>query len=605
LNNNFRSSKEVVEFNNALFESSIQLLSAELGLSLAANEYKDVKQNVIKTDVGFVKVQFIAEQKDADDKWKDMALQQTVLQIEELQTRGVKPNEIAILVRKNGEGQKIISHLLEHKNSDKAKPNCKYEVVSNESLRIDNAASVNLIVAALTHLLNPHDQIARAQLAYEYARQKNDPDSYREKKWSEIFANSKYEIEKILPNGFSKQKDFLKKLPLFELTETLIDIFDVKKNSGELTYLLAFQNLVLEFANRERNDISSFLIWWEENKHKKSIVAPVSENTMQLFTVHKSKGLQFKYVIIPFCSWNLDHDNTKAPNLWVKSDEPTFKELGFLPVKYSSVLAASLFAQSYKDEHTRIFIDNFNLLYVAFTRAEKGLIVFAPDTNVRGQKSTIARLLLDGIQHSDELSTRFDSQTKTFSHGKFEIDLEEKNKIDSSSISLNEYNTSSWRTKLIIKHTVQEQTSVEDNQQKKINYGIHLHSAFANVIYEEEIPKEIDKLEIQGHIRSDEKDLLLQQVKTLLKNVQVADWFSAKWQVRNEVHTLLPGGKEYRIDRLLLNDKQAIVIDFKTGKPKKEDYEQINEYCAMLNQMDFISEGYLLYLNEGTITKIV
>src|ERR1043166_4753144 len=98
---------------------------------------------------------------------------------------------------------------------------------------------------------------------------------------------------------------------------------------------------------------------------------------MQLFTVHKAKGLQFKYVVVPFCAWSLDHEPMRAPNLWVKSDESVFKSIGYLPVKYSGTLRESLFAEDYDSEHARIFLDNFNLLYVALTRAEKGMLVVA------------------------------------------------------------------------------------------------------------------------------------------------------------------------------------------------------------------------------------
>ena len=87
----------------------------------------------------------------------------------------------------------------------------------------------------------------------------------------------------------------------------------------KLAYLLAFQNLVLEFYSRERNDLGAFLEWWEENKNKKSVQVSGEVNAVQILTIHKAKGLQFKYVIIPFCSWNMDHDPFQAPNLWVTS----------------------------------------------------------------------------------------------------------------------------------------------------------------------------------------------------------------------------------------------------------------------------------------------
>ena len=95
-----------------------------------------------------------------------------------------------------------------------------------------------------------------------------------------------------MPSAFTSQKISLKKLPLFELTETLIEIFDLGNYTGELTYLQTFQNFVLEFTCRERNDLGAFLEWWEEYKSKKSIQVSGDVDAVQLLTVHKSKGLQ-------------------------------------------------------------------------------------------------------------------------------------------------------------------------------------------------------------------------------------------------------------------------------------------------------------------------
>ncbi|GHM98525.1 DNA helicase [Cytophagales bacterium WSM2-2] len=599
LTNNFRSAQGIVAFNNELFKVASEIASLETGLSLSSNEYADVEQKPVKSEEGFVHVKFLADEFDA--RWNDIAMEQTVLQIEEMQSRGVKAQDIALLVRRNDEGERIISFLLEHKNSDKAKPDCKYDVVSSESLRIDSAASVNLLVAVLTYLLNPQDDIARAQLAYEYARQQEE-----DKALSDIFADSHFlTIENILPAEFARRKISLRKLPLFELTETLIELFELNKNVGEIPYLLAFQDLVLEFAYRERNDIGAFLTWWSDNKHKKSIVAPAAADAMQLFTVHKAKGLQFKFVIIPFCAWGIDHESIR-PNLWVKSVNSIFKDIGYLPVRYSSTLKESLFADDYTEEHSRIFLDNFNLLYVALTRAEKGLVVFAPDTSVpRIFKASVAQIIYEALERSTEFSKSWDAKSKTFTLGSIDSKAETLSST-AKTTSLINYNTTSWRSKLVIKHSSQAVVeTIEDEQRKKINYGIYLHTAFAQVRFSEDIPKAIDRLESDGSINAGEKQILTQRVQELLKNPQVADWFSPEWEIRNEVHSLLPGGKEYRIDRLLLKGKQAVVIDFKTGEQRKDDHKQMNEYCTMLTKMGFNAEGYLLYLMDGEVVNVV
>jgi len=599
LNRNFRSEKQIISFNNALFKSAAAIASFDNGLAIADNEYHDVEQLSTKSGDGFVQVRFLTDAGDL--KWMDEAMKRMVLDIEELQKQGARPSDIALLVRTNVEGQALVTFLMNHKNSPQAKSDCRYDVVSSESLRIDCAGSVNLLTAALTYLLNPDDAIARAQLAYEYSRQQG-----LKKSMADVFAVSNPIVfESNLPPAFTERKISLLKHSLFDLTETLIEIFELGKISGELPYLLAFQDLVLDFANRERNDLRAFLDWWGNNRQKKSIVAPMGAEAMQLFTLHKAKGLQFKYVIVPYCSWGLDHDGFKSPNLWVKSSVPAFHDIGYLPVKYSSTLKESLFAEEYTLEHSKVYLDNLNLLYVAMTRAESGVIVFAPDPKVRTHKNSVARLLYEGIKGSPELVKTWDDATQSWRSGEIKVSVKNK-RDDRNIISLEAYHTHQWREKLIVKRIAPNVTEVDNDQQRqKINYGIHLHAAFSKINSLNDISVAINKMESEGEVSPIEKELLEQSIRKLMKSPQVADWFSTKWEVRNETHALLPGGKEFRIDRLLIRNNRAIVIDYKTGIPKKEDQKQINEYCMMLNQMGYASEGYLLYLSDGEVVSVV
>jgi ATP-dependent exoDNAse (exonuclease V) beta subunit len=594
LNSNYRSAGQVVSFNNELFKSIA--LRAAIEYSQPLDEYGDVEQIITKKDDGFVRISFIEE--TDEEGWKTEALRQATLRIEELQQLGARPEEIAILTRTNREGEEIVSHLLLHKNSEKAKGYCCYDVVSSDSLRIDKAASVNLIVAAITYLLNPDDSIGRAQLAYEQARLHNP-----RKEMAEVFFDSNPSVfESTLPPAFVKQKAFLKKLPLFELTETLIDIFQLGKSAGELPYLMAFQDQVLDFTSRDRNDLQTFLDWWLENKEKKWIVAPDTASAIKLFTLHKAKGLQFKYVIIPFCSWSLDHDS-HGPNLWVRSEHPIFKNMGYLPVRYSSVLKESLFAADYEKELAHAFLDNLNLLYVAFTRAEVGLIVFAPAKALRAKGLSVVKLVHGALQHSQPLNKDWVEATGVYQSGDIAVRIDEK-RNEQHSASLATYTTGTWREKLIVKQSPQNRETEESGQRQKINFGIYLHAALSQVIYADDLPGAIAKMESEGTINQNEKENLMQSLSKLLQNPLVAGWFSRPWEVRNETHALLPGGVEFRIDRLLVKDHRAVVIDFKTGVPTQSDQKQVLEYCTMLNQMGFTTEGYLLYLSEGEVVGV-
>lgn len=601
LSNNFRSSSAVVDFNNHLFEQASSYVAEETGHPISVEAYHDVAQKVSGSEEGFVQVKFLAD--DEEIRWKDQALQQIPLYLEQLQALGASLKDIAILVRKNEEGQQIVAHVLQYKDSEDAKPGCQYDVVSNESLRLDGASSVNLLLASMKYLLNPEDGVSRAQLGYEFAKM-HEP----ERSLTEVFAvTNQVFFESNLPDSFTKEKASLKKLPLFELTETLVSIFKLGEQQGELAYLLAFQNLVLDFYSRERNDLGAFLEWWEGNKNKKSVQVSPEVNAVQILTIHKGKGLQFKYVIVPFCSWPLDHESWQAPNLWVRSDRDPFSKYGFLPVKYSGILQQTFFADYYKAERTRSYLDNLNLLYVALTRAEQGLIVMAPHPDVRNVKKSVAQLLHNGILQTYSASKNWNAAKQELNTGIWAQPAIQKSRLTSDAINLNRYPAFRWRDKLVMRQTAKtffDQPPA--GHKERIGYGIYLHTVLSRISYASEIPDTLDRIILEGLITHEQKEVINRQLQELLSNPQIASWFDPEWEVRTEVPILQPGGNENRIDRLLLKGKKAVVVDFKTGEPTKADQKQVQDYIDILRKMNFVEvSGYLLYIKKGEVVSVL
>jgi len=596
LKNNYRSSKQIVSFNNAVFHSAAQLVAHETGAAIATQVYADVAQGIQKKSDGFVEVSFLKGEED--EKWDEIALQRIPEQLERLQALQIGLKDIAILVRSNYEGQRIVAHLLEYKHSGKAKDNFKYDVVSNESLQLDGAGSINFLISALQYLQNPDNDIARAQLSYEYARLRKASDDLHQ-----VFTvTNQTTFESNLPDSFTKQKSALKKLPLFELTETLVELFGLGKPPGELEYLQTFQNEVLNFSSRERNDIGAFLDWWDETGRKKSIQVSGEVDAAQIITVHKSKGLQFKYVIIPFCSWELDHK--RGPMMWVKSDQPPFDTAGFLPVNYAGKLEESFFVDYYKEERIRCYLDNLNLLYVALTRAEHGLIVSAPYSAKSNNLSNVGYLLYHVVQQP-ELAVGWNGNEKVWRSGAW-TNYDEQRSYPIASLSLKQYAANSWRSKLVIRHHAaghfQEQ---ESETTTRIKYGIHLHTILSRIHYREELDETFAVLQHAGIINEQEKPEIRELVEELLKNETIASWFEKDWEVRTEVPVLIPGGEESRIDRLMTNGQQAVVVDFKTGNPTKSDSQQVNGYLDTLRKMNFQDvKGYLLYIKKGEVVSV-
>ena len=597
LNTNYRSAEVVVDFNNSIFEKASGIVSDITGQTMATKAFKDVKQEIVKyPGKGFVEINFIEKPEDEED-WTAEVMERLPELVEELQDKKIKLKDIAILVRKNEEGQRIATELLQYKNTQ-AKPGYHYDVVSNESLRLDTAASVNLLLSALRYLHNPNDAIVRGQLAFEVTK---------DKPLDKVFMEAgKFHMDELLPDEFQKQTGWLNKLSVFELTEELIRMFELGKEESELAYLQAFQDLVLEFSAMEKNDLATFLEWWENMRGKKSIQVAGNVDAINVLTIHKSKGLQFKYVIIPFLDWKLNHEI--SPLLWVQSDQPPFDKMGYLAVRYSSSLENTYFEEAYKTEYTKAFIDNLNLLYVSFTRAEEGLIAFAsqPNKKKRDWKPTSAGdLVHECIEGNEKLSPHFkDNQLRL---GNLELLNNAQPKNDYLPESLKHYASYDWRQKLVIKREGAEffEESISEKR-ASINYGILLHRLLSHIKYKSEAESVLNELRIKNEFTEEERVVLSEALNKMLDHEVVSSWFGKEWEVRNEVPVLIPGGRQSRIDRVMFGKKNTVIIDYKTGAKKDQDRKQVEGYAGLLTQMGYPNvQGYLLYLEELDVVEVL
>lgn len=610
LDRNFRSAQNVVRFNNAFFKAASALVSSTNNTNMPTEVFADVAQNVFSKDDGFVEVSFISnDAEDGEDEtnllkrgWKEKALEAIPRHLERLQQSGIALRDIAFLVRRNDEGQQIANYLLQYKSSPQAQAGCMYDVVSNESLRIDSASTVNLVLGAMQYLLNPDNAIARAQLVFEYSRI-HQP----EKNLSDVFEVTNQNVfENNLPSQFTNQKSSLRKLSIVELTERIIEIFSLGAVTGEFVYLQAFQDLVIEFANREKNDLGAFLEWWEQMRRKKSVQLSGEVNAAQIITIHKSKGLQFKYVILPYCSWALDHDNWQSPTLWVKSDRSPFENAGYVPLKYSSSLADTFFKSAYEDEKNKTYLDNLNLLYVALTRAENGMIVMSPSPETKAYRSTVAELVYNSVGALTEFQQNWNAAEGLFSLGVIGGTGEINKETTAPGYEMKKYLSHTWQDTLVILKKGQQTFTKEDGEKlARINHGVVVHDVLSRMMLADDLDAAIELSTLQGIIKQSDAPEIREKISSLLGLPQVREWFSEGWEVKTEVPIVLPGGEEARIDRLLVKDKKAIVIDFKTGSRTRSDTDQVLKYQDILRQMNFTSvEGYLLYLAERAVVEV-
>jgi ATP-dependent helicase/nuclease subunit A len=394
---NWRSKMNIVQFNNSLFSYGPDIIReqfrkeyTEAGLpedfasdmtAQIGNAYAEHAQELPsgeEKDGGYIKVSFL---ENDNGKWRQNVTGNLPALIAGVRLRGYRLRDIAILVRNKRDGNQIARALLDWQSEYGIEDGGSLDFISEEFLLLQESSSVRLILALLDHLVDPSVRITRAVILNEYCRYLQcQPDERLtdHNLFGSIDASGDSWAENLLPEEFISRKESLRHLSLYELVEQLIAIFGLHDKGSGIPYLMAFQDVVLDFSRKEGGGTGPFLEWWEEHCSTLSVSSNDRQDALRIMTIHKAKGLQFKVVLIPFAEWNIDHNPLHDNFLWCRPIMKPFDRLDLVPVKYKSELAGSIFARDYFNEKMQVFVDNLNLLYVAFTRAEEEFHVFAP-----------------------------------------------------------------------------------------------------------------------------------------------------------------------------------------------------------------------------------
>ncbi|MEQ8242384.1 3'-5' exonuclease, partial [Fulvivirga sp.] len=592
LDTNWRSSANVIGFNNDIFErlkpiiqgnyinNPSELIAAKMEevLSSFNESFQKLPEHKAK-DQGLVELKFIEVERGAEEGFKNLSIEYTIQKVEELQQAGYELRDIAILTRTTQEGKNIARAFIEHSTSDKAITGLRYDVVSKEALYLTTSHVVQFIISVIKWL---HDEKNKIELAHwfctylKYLKKSVDDESelyFQLDNWAEN-----------VPADFVKLRHQLKSLPLYELVEELCRIFELSKVKEEYTYLQGFQDAVLEYSKNERGDISAFLVWWEDVRKNRSIIVSDENNAVKVLTIHKSKGLEFPVVIIPFLSWSLDKQNNAVDSImWCETiDKPPFNLMPMVPLKYATALQNTYWADEYHHEKLKNLLDNLNVLYVAVTRPESALYMFAP----KGKESGLNKVN-DLVYQLVSGQEKWDAESQKYTLGTLPEPIKSGQK--SNEVSLKDYSSHSWRSKVRLQMRDSANQSKEQFNEAAA-HGIKLHDALSKIRYADQV----DQFK--------EHPLFADLNKTVLA---LSEYFDKDWEVRTEVPVLLPNGDMRRIDRLNQKADKVVLIDYKTGSERDKDKSQMQEYMRLVSQMiKKPVEGLLFYLESQEILKV-
>lgn len=606
---NRRSETNVINFNNCLFTAAVDYLNS-LHLEELKEEcfplkraYADVVQESPKTDSkGYVKVSFI--EPDKEQNYTQKTLSAMGEEVQRLLSEGVKLNDITILVRKN----KNIPPIADYFDKELHLP-----VVSDEAFRLDASLAICMLIDALRYLSNPEEKIAKASLITNYKLQITGGDKAEPADWHDILTA---DARTALPAEFVSRMDELRLMPLYELLEELFTLFNMGSIEKQDAYLFSFFDAVTEYLQNNSSDLDGFIRYWDETLCAKTIPSGEMDG-IRIFSIHKSKGLEFHTVLIPFCDWKLENE-TYNQLVWCTAPEPPYNAIDLVPVNYSSTMAESVYRQDYLNERLQLWVDNLNLLYVAFTRAGKNLILWSK----KDQKGTMAELLsaaLPQVAQAGEGS--WDEEESIYESGEVYPSEEENdnsqalNKLAQKPVKL-PVHMESMRHDIEFRQSNRSADFIAGVDEAKssrrfINRGRLLHTLFSAIETEEDIDDAISRLVFEGIIgRTETEEEIRKLTLRAFSQPQIKDWYSGSWQLFNECDIIWQENGELRNrrpDRVMMRGGTIVVVDFKFGKPNKKYNKQVQGYMDLLIRMGYDANtisGYLWYVEEEIIEKV-
>ena len=608
---NRRSMREIVEFNNHLFDRCNTLLTDLLGKEHAApliQAYNDVEQEHKEEREGYVRVVDVAHEKG--ENADEVMCREVLHTIEELLASGISEKHIALLLRTNTQIQRIVDYMAIHAPT--------IHIFSADAYRLDAATSVSMLVDTLRWIADPEQSVALLQVAVHYHRN--------------VLADelSAADIITLRPEGYGLPETLithhtaLQQMPLYELTEQLYRTLQLHRIADEDGYLMAFFDQLSSYCTTKAGGIKEFIRYWDDELKRKSIPAGGADG-IEAMTVHKSKGLEFHTVIIPHCEWDL---NTHGDTLWIAANDSLPTPLATNPIPYCEAMKHSAFAEAYHEEYLQQIVDSYNLLYVACTRPKANLIILkstSKSTIAKGKvMNNVAQLITAALGSNAEGMLEYGTLAIPMGKNDNEDNNEKANPLEARPEPLSvtmrseelrmHFRQSNLAKRFIAQAKEEFSTTATDKQESKsptlsfLDRGLLLHELFAMIRTAADVPAAIARMLRDGLIDTATQHEIERIVHRALTLPQAADWLSGKYELFNECTILYRDetGTVHRMrpDRVMTDGERFIIVDFKFARERDEHHDQVKEYIQQLHRMGHTHvEGYLWYVYENRVSK--
>lgn len=649
LETNFRSLPNIINFNNYVFAELPKRLQAVLnekvceslapqdwawweeagnaGMLIKAYENSTQlipeKKQVEGAAKGTIEVQYLPVQNGM--RRRNQVLKDALTLLSEkiglwISSGRYKPSQIGILVRSNAQAKQVIQELLTYKNST----GLAFEVISGDALSLVANDAIQLLVETLKALVYQSEKhtIYRARMAYLYQLLQKGA-SFDNDYWLRFKGNKLEDLKEVLPANLLDSWPILQNLPLVHLVEKLIEIYNLNSAGNiNLPYLLSFKDIVSNFSQGGERGITQFLTYWEEDGLHAALPANDKIDAIEVTTIHKSKGLAYDVVMIPFCEWNID--GMVNGDFWIDVADSPFSQLGKIPVKYTSSMGKSIFYKQYFEEMLFNYMDALNTLYVATTRAVKHLYISAPAFKELQDKKTgafagyelkneyISDLLYQVLADSLSPFALEDGQLLVDAEAPLVVDKPVEpsatavlGRVSQHTISLTEYPLSTQLQEAFDQSTKRSVNTIL-RLEKAAQYGVLAHEIMAEVSREEEVKEYIDRYIEEGVLSPEDRPFILKEIQQIWQQPLINKWLTGDYKIWNEAAIILESGATIRPDKVFTTAAETIVLDFKFTKGDYAEHQwQVDNYIKALRNLGYANvKGYLYYAKADDLVEV-
>jgi len=572
LQSNFRSQAEIIRFNNEFFAFAAGIL----GESHKA-VYEKHEQEIPKNRYGgYVSIDFLPYESKAG------FIEATLTRVHELilqiRADGFSLGDIALLTRTNKDGNELASFMLAN----------GIPVVSTEALLLAGSPEVNFLVAMLSYLTNSENQIAGVTI-FNFLKNRG---VLNEELLELVNKTGISSFSKILNNvGIEFIEHKLLSLSLYDLCEELIRLFDL--NAGYYNvYLQFFMDFVNKVAVSKGTHLLDFLEAWDLKKEKLSVVVPEGMDAVRILSIHKSKGLEFPIVIWPMATSRF---KATSSSLWVNLPNELLPNFPVALLNTNKSMLDTEFAEPYNNEQNLSLLDHLNVMYVACTRPAERLYIISREQKAVENSIEVQHLLYRFIETK---ANTWQTTEMGFTRGNATPEIRFVGEQKDNSSILDSFISTNWQERIKIARLSSDFLQTELSGDKK-KWGNIIHETLSLITIATEIDRVVESQTKNYGLSKEEASFLTARVVNTVTHSLLNPYFSSGWELKSEKAMLSVSGAVYRPDRVMLKNKSAVVIEFKTGVASPTHTQQLQLYASLLVDMGYLVEKkYLVYIDE-------